>query len=400
MACDNVIDFLARETGRFGPEIYARNFNRSPWMYLIRKDTFPAGMGETISTLVYERQAPTDAAPTWSSIATTSYDSEPTGVEGGSCLPTATKIGAGSTTYTWSLSRRVLEGPDFCAEDLRTPFQVTSQLDRILNTLSEYSLIEWEIRYRHEYLRLVKRRVVVGITSLVETTNGSWAAFCPGGELTQGALDTYKLKLIRDGAGSSAMLQSKQGPVLTLVCSAETSDRIIKDNTEARQDLRWAQSAGGLNVELLKSVSVDRVYRGFFHNIDHYPIRYTCSGGTFTEVAAFSSSAATKGTKADMSSSWEAAPYEVSFIFDPMVFTSRIPKPVTSPHSRVKFDPVSYMGDFRLKNILDRVCNPDGNIVYHRAILAQASEAVYPERGVAFVHLRCDPSLSIVGSCT
>jgi len=161
-----------------------------------------------------------------------------------------------------------------------------------------------------------------------------------------------------------------------------------------RQDLRW-----GMPSDLLKMYGVQRDYRGFFHVIDEYPRRFTYSAGTYTEVPAFSNTAATKGTKSQINPAWEAAIFEESFIFDPTVFTSLIPAPITNPAPDFQFDPVTYLGDWRLKNIPNRDCNPDGNIVYHRGILAHAPDPVHPERGFGFIHLRCDPT-TVLADCS
>jgi hypothetical protein len=388
MACSAVTDIVVRESGRFSEEIYSRAFPRSPWIGLIQKDVFPEGMGEIISNLTYERSAPTDANPTWSDVSVSD------GTLGGACLPTATKIGIASTTRTWNLQRRVLEGPDFCVEELRTPFQIRKQLESIVDILTDYSILTMDMRYRHEYLRLCLRKVVCGPV-LQEGTGTTFPAQCPTGNLTQGVLKRYKQKLIRDGAAGSALGKRDGTAVLTLICSAETSDRLIFDNADIRQDLRWGKPS-----ELLAPYGVEREYGGFYHLIDEFPIRYTCSAGTFTEVAPFDVEAATKGNKAKVRAAWEAAPNEVTFLFDRTVFTSRIPKPITNPAPNFKFDPVNYMGNWSAKNIIDRDCNPDGTILFHRGILASGSEPVHPERGVAFVHQRCDPALNIVGSCS
>lgn len=388
MACSAVTDIVVRESGRFSEEIYTRAFPRSPWIGLVKKDVFPEGIGEIISNLTYERSAPTTAVPTWSDVSVSD------GALGGACLPTATKIGIGSTTRTWNLQRRALEGPDFCVEELRTPFQIRKQLESIIDILTDYSIIEWEIRYRHEYLRLVKRKVVVGPV-LQEGEGTGFPPQCATGGLTQGVLNRYKTKLGRDGAAGSALGTRGNAPIFTLVCSEETADRLVFENADIRQDIRYGKPG-----MLLEPYGVERDYRGFFHLIDLYPIRYTCAAGVYTEVAAFDTAAASKGNKAIVRAAYESAPYEVTFIFDRTVMTSRIPKPITNPAPGFRFDPVSYMGEFRAVNILDRDCNPDGNIIYHRAILASGSEPVHPERGVAFVHQRCDPALNIVGSCS
>jgi hypothetical protein len=390
MACDNVIDWLARETGLFSEQIYNRVFARSPWIGLIKKDAFPQGMGDTISVLTYERQAPIEAAPTWTAMDPTTYAENNAGIEGGLCLPNPTTIAVASTTRTFTPYRRVLQGPDFCVDNLRYPFQAAEQVNMILDTLSEYTMKEWEIRYRHEYFRLTGRKVVVTATGTTEGTSTDWPAECPGSILTQGVLNKYKVKLQRDGALMSAL----GAGTLTLITDAETADDLVFRNSDIRQDLRW-----GAPSELLKALGVERSYRGFYHVIDPYPMRYTCSQGVYTEVAAFTTTAATIGSKAIVNTAWEAAPIGSSFVFDPTVLTSLIPQPISSV-GRAKFNPHSYMGDFKLMNILDRTCNPDGTIVYHRATLAQASKPVHPERGVAFAHLRCDPSLNLVTSCS
>jgi hypothetical protein len=184
-------------------------------------------------------------------------------------------------------------------------------------------------------------------------------------------------------------------PILTLICSAETSEDIIFRNADIRDDLRW-----GAPSELLAPFGVDRSYRGFYHLIDTYPMRGSCTGGVFTEIATFDTITATRGSKAEVRQSWMDAPYEISFIFDTMVFEQLIPRPITNPHPKFQFDPVNYMGDWNAKNIIDRNCNPDGTVLFHRGILAAASKPIHPERGVAFLHLRCDPALNLVTSCS
>ena len=399
MSCESVQDLIVRETGRFGPDIYNRVFNRSPWVKLVQRGVFPDGMGHTISVLTYERSAPTQAEPTWMALTVNDGDL----AEGGLCLPPATQVTVASTTRNYNLARRVLHGPDFCVENIRFSFQLRDQLESVVQILAEYAMIEWEIRDRHEYLRLVKWKVTVDafLTTSTSTTAPYFAA-CPTSILTQGVLNRWRVRLLRDGAVMSALGMANGAPILTLITSAETSEDIIFRNADIRDDLRW-----GKPNELLAPFGVDRSYRGFYHLIDNYPIRGICAAGVFTEIAAFTStagaylgSAATKGTKTEVATAWTTAPHEVSFIFDPMVFEQLIPRPITNPHPKFPFSPVNYMGDFQVRNIIDRVCNPDGTILFHRGILAAASKPVHPERGVAFLHLRCDPSLNLVTSCS
>lgn len=392
-ACPGITDILVRESGRISRDIYDRNFATDPWNHLVKRGAWPEGEGEIISNLTYERKAPTDANPTWSAV--TVLD----GSEGGACLPEATAVSVGSTTRTYGLKRTALEGPDFCAEEARSVFALGKQLDSIINVLSGYTAQMWRIRHNQEYSRLVRRKVAVIAAGLLETNDGTEDysgvdASTSDAMLSQGVLDKYKLKLIRDGAGQSAMGQLDGGPVLTLMIGAEASDYVLKGDDDARDDMRW-----GKPNELLRQIGVERSYRGFFHVINPYPRRFTWSGGAYTEIAAFADTSATKGTKSDVNSAWEAATHEEALIFDPTVMTALIPEPIVSPHSKFKFDPINYMGLWSLKNILNRTCNPDGNIVYHRGILASGSEPVHPERGVGFIFKRCDAALNLITSC-
>jgi hypothetical protein len=374
-------------------EIYRRYFADSPIIKLTQRGVVPEGMGDSWSVLTYERSAPLEAEPSWHNVLLSEND----GAEGGECLAPATRVGIASTTRSFNMVRRFLEGPDFCAETMRGPFELMQQLNAITDILGEYSRLEWEIRYRHNYFRMVKRKVVVNGCPPTESNTGAltYPAVCPTSILTQGILNRYAAKLLRDGASQSALMTDNGRPILTLICSAETSDNLIFQNADIRQDLRWGQPS-----ELLKPFITDnRTYRGFIHIIDPYPRRFTCSGGVYTEIPAFNTVAATKGQKAEINTAYETAPYEESVIFDPQVYTSLIPRPIGTVAPKFNFDPVTYTGVWQVKNILDRVCNPDGTIIYHRGILAEAAMPVHPERGVAFVSLRCDPACNLITSC-
>lgn len=396
MACDPITDYLVRETGRYmNDEIFERVFPVSPWMRIIQRDVFPRGMGETINNLTYERNAPSVAEPTWTQIQVSD------GAEGGACLPATEQVSVGSTTRSFSIFRRALEGPRFCAEEIRTPFEVQRQLERITDVLAQRTRIEWEIRDRHEYFRNCQYKVVLdgdpasSDDTMTDSYDNVAGAACPTSTLTQGFLNRWYLELIRDGAAMTALSNADGAPILTLITSHETSHDLIRQNTAIRDDFRWADPG-----ELLKPLGVRREYQGFFHLVDPMPRRFTCTDGVFTQVAPYVESNADKGKKYDVNPSWKTAPYEESFIFDPSVFTQRVPEPITNPAPGFNFDPVRYTGTWDIKNIPDEKCNPDGNILYHRGILAAASEPVHPERGVAFIHKRCDPAANQRTSCT
>lgn len=390
MACGTITDIVVRETGRYlADEIFSRIFGVTLWPTITPRGEFPKGLGETISVLTYERSAPASPDTGWSDVVVSD------GAEGGACLQPAIPMEVGSTSRNFNLKRKILEGPDFCAEEMRSPFEVMQQLERITDALAGQIKLEWDDRDKHEYFRMVKYKVVIDGNPPTESSTqaSTYPAACPVSILTNGILNQYYLRLTRDGAAGMGMDNGKA--VLTLICSAETSDDIVFRNADIRQDLRWAEPD-----QLLKRLGVSRNYRNFFHLLDLYPRRFTCSNNTATEIAVFTTGvAASKGKKAELNTSWTGASVEESFIYEPTVWKQLVPRPITNPAPNYRFDPVNYMGQLTLKNIPDRKCNPDGNILFHRAILAAGTMPVHPERGAAFLHLRCGPAADLVTNC-
>lgn len=400
MSCTGITDIVTRETGRYMPgEIFRRNFGTSPWVPggLIERGVYPAGLSEVISNLVYGRSAPTEVnAAGWANISVID------GQEGGACLPPVQKINIGSTPRTFRLQRKALEGPDFCAEEFRSVFDLRKQLDQISAIMAERIRIEWEEYNRYQYFLNTQTKVVVD-SCTSPTTDSSLAsdypAACPTMTVGVGFLDKFRNKAIRAGAAASSILQNGT-PTLAIVASPEWIENFIISNSDTRQDIRWADSGKGDRSRLLMALGVNSTYRGYMLIADPFARRFTCEGGgPPVPVSPYEEVSMTKGTSDDVSADWEAAPYEELFIFDPQVMKQLVPAPITNPAPNFRFDPVSYVGDIKVMNIPNRQCNPDGNILYHRAILAASSEPMLTWKGYSFVQLRCDPACGNATAC-
>jgi hypothetical protein len=118
----------------------------------------------------------------------------------------------------------------------------------------------------------------------------------------------------------------------------------------------------------------------------------------FARRLPYTQVATTQGYKWDISPLYEAAAYEDTIVFHQDVFTNLVPKPITAAGSNVTFDAVSYMGDFKWKNIITPDTNPDGTIGYFRAILASGSKPIRPEWGHVIRHLRASTPLILDGA--
>lgn len=398
MPANPIIDYLQRESGRIvGEMIYRDKFPLTPWTRLMPRAEWPKGMGWDLTNVTFERTAPTKAEHGWSQVQ------QVDGTEGGLCLPAAEQVPIGSTTRTFYLYRNALRGPDFCAVDMLADWQLEQQLNGIANAFGDYVREEWELLDRQVYFENVTHKVVCTNTCpapMSSTGLTTWSAVLAAlslsdptlSILTQGHLSYVRQMLARDGALGMGM--ESGAPVLTLICTEETSDGIIRSNGETRNDIRW----GAPNL-LLAPLGVVGSYRGFYHLFDMFPRRASISGATVTIISPFSNTNATKGIRSEVNTTWRTATVEESHIFDPKVMTQLIPNAIVNPHPKFPFDPVSYVGDINTLNILHEEKNPLGTILFHRADMMASSMPVLPRRGASFLHLRCDPACLITTSC-
>jgi hypothetical protein len=361
-------------------------------------------MGTTVNVLIYERTLPASGGSiTFSDVA---YNGVGTQVIGatpsgsntgpGTCAVAGNDLGFAQTLRTYNLQQAAINSPDICLNDLRFPVRRQEQLRNIMAVLSENTQYAWENRYRDEYARLANYRVNANQTELLAASGQVQGSFStsnlPTSRLTQGILRYFYSRLIRDGAAQNAYGKENGAPVFLLITSPEASDDLIKLNADIRQDLRYAKPS-----ELIQPLGVERSYAGFYHLVDTMTPRYDFVGGAFVRRNPYATDAsASKGTRFIPNPAYFTAEYEDSIIFHPDVFTSLVAKPIGATGA-MAFDPQSYRGDFRWRNIPSRDCNPDGTIGFFRAIFSSGSKPVRPELGVVIRHKRCAADFGLVG---
>ena len=497
MAYD-IEQLLINEANRIGPDIYRKTLNTSPWLKLIKKDTWPDEMGQSINVLTYERSLPINSLA-WSSSSTsgsgslsnwsgvtldpvsssayqtavaaaataytsatagsptaatvlaakTAYDTAITAANAlynngtsaagsanpgpGTAVPTAQIVNFAQTLRSYNLTQTAIQSPAISVNDLRFSLKRKEQLSNIFDILSENTSYAWQDRFRDEYVRLSQNKIVANVTStgalvsftgenavfadVASLTGGSSSATlaqlgyvppvgsnAPASILTQGILDRVYMKLIRDGAGTNALDRENSRPVFGIICSSETSRNLIHDNPDIRQDYRWSSKVN----ELLTPLGIERSYAGFFHMVDDWGPRYnlvtpitgtTTGGGAFVRVYPYKMVATTQGYKWDINPAYESATYEDTIVFHQDVFQNLVPKPITSVGA-ASFDAVSYMGEFKWRNIPHRDDNPDGNIGFFRAVLSAGSKPIRPEWGYVIRHLRASTPLGLLNTST
>ena len=383
---------LQQEAGRIGEMISAKLIATDPWNRLVKQDTFPAGMGESIQTLIQERTTVPNASSTaWEDVGTNDGT-------GNTCNPTPQVVEFARTLKSYNLQQSAIRSPGFCVNDLRTAWKAEEQLAGEVKVLKENSQWFWSNRYRDEFSRLAGSKVVTDVNdTLAMSTSGSNQAFpaaAPAYALDQGILDQFYLDLSRDAAeGNYAIVDGE--PQYALICSPETSNYLKKQNADIRQDLRFSSQVD----ELIKPFGAAFSYSGFVHLVDRQAPRYNFVGGEFVRVPFFTTAPANTGNKAVVNPAYRSAPYEVSFIYNPHVYTSRVAQVITSPGSGLKFDPVNYRGEFMWINNKDNANNILGVNGYFYALFMQGSQPKRTEWGYAIMHLRCGPA-TLYQSCS
>lgn len=379
----DIDDILIRQANLLGPDIYRRTFETSPWLKLVKKEPWPDGVSDTIRVLTFERSLASNVT-TWTDVSVNDGD-------GNSCVPTASIIEPAQSVRSYNLQQKALESTPICVNDIRNAFKFTEQLRIMRDQLTENVSYVWKERFRNEYVRLAEHKVVAN-ASLAENS-ASFPLTPATSKLTNGILRRIYGNLISDGAGRDGSVGMVGGaPQFVLITSPETSDDLIREE-EVRMDFRYAQPN-----ELLKPFGVDRSYRNFYHIIDFFPPRWNYVGGAWVSVPAYTTAAANlKGTKSILNPAYLTAQYEDSIIFVRDVFSAMVPGNLTAPGGDVKFDPQAYMGEFKWKNIPDRIENPDGNWGYFRAVMQTGSKPIRPEFGYVIRHLRCPNDIGAQG---
>jgi hypothetical protein len=414
---------LTQEANRIGSDIHRRTVHTSPWMDLLKQTAFPAGMGYTLGTLVYDRALPrttsngTTLGLSWTDIG---------GSEADSLAPASTVdqilIGAKDTNLgpqsgksfisfarqlkQYSLKRAVVESPRINVEDLRFAAYRQEQLRAVMDALTESTRYSWEERYRDEYDRVCANLVpcLSSGTPIVSTidvsastkfegvqtvsvdlnndfvSSGVDVDYTPTANISNKILDSIYFRLVRSGAGSNAYGRENARPVFALVCSSEASYKLISESG-IRDDYRYNNAKVG---ELIAPLGIERSHRGFYHLVDDLAPRFTVSSGALTRVFPYS---ATASGVISENAAYNTAPLEAAYVLHQDVMESQIPEPITGANG-LTFDPVTYRGKFDWKNIPNEVINPDGTIGFFRGVLASATKPIKTEFGYVLLFKR------------
>jgi hypothetical protein len=289
-----------------------------------------------------------------------------------------------------------------------TGWQYAEWMSKVSESLTNIPQEVWARRFTADYVRMLA--LATGGGHLVTLNQASGAplqgttyntTFVANGQLRQGILDKYYASLMRDGASKPSGIDEATGsPVFTLITSAETSMQIIRSDPDLRNDTRYAYMGKGEMTPLVPGVPFKmKNYGGFVHQIDPTPRRFNFAGGAYIEVEPWlesqTSGSGSEGWLWELNPAWEAAPFEESLIWHEGVYRDLAVNTATNIPPGWTFTPRSWMGTFSPRNIIDRTCNPDGTMLFFRALFASAAEPKNPNLGWAILHARCAPDQQV-----
>lgn len=251
---------LVEEANRLDQDLYERSIHMNPWVDLLDTGAFPEGIGDAVSTMIWERTFPTGT------IAWQNLSSQTTG--NASILPPVLSVATAKTLREYRLQHTALESENFNINDLRTAAIRDEQLSAIRDNLSMNTNYLWQTRNRQEYDRLVGNQIALVAAGNVE--GASAATTLTDTVLTNASLTRYRQRSIRAGAGRRPLDRINGAPILGLICDSEVSDA-LKAETAITDALKFTGRAN----ELLTPLGVEGAYKNFFHIIDDLAPRFT-----------------------------------------------------------------------------------------------------------------------------
>ena len=349
----------------FQQEIAQKFLPYDAWLALTEREVWPAGTGDTLSFFKTEVTFASDET-TWHSVVQSDDTFPNETVLVGDQVPTS------NTVQNVTMEQKALNSDDIELVKTGLAFQFRQQLENTLTNFERAIGRVWSLYTQNRYEMLVDNKLVAstGIPTVagsgqtfVQALNANGGPF-PTGQLGSGLTDYIYDQMTYQNADMDGAYGELDGaPVFLLMSDQHTLRNLIKQDTSARQDYRFADPG-----ELLKPMGMGRPYNGFYHYQIRNQNRYNLVNNQLVQVPQYVAVPTTKGNKMVFNKAWLYARYGVSYVYHRKVMHIMVPDLPTDLGSQVAFPPQNYMGevDFKLYGITP-THNPDGDVGRYRA---------------------------------
>lgn len=422
--CTDPFDAFRLATEHLDKELYRRASVSSVWLDVIPRSEYMSGVGLTNSTFTIERSEPTSDEESWPAVSSmgagdTVGDPGLATITGSSaCATSWNDVKYGYTEQLYSPEQIGLRGPIICKDELIYNFEAGRFLEAYLQALAMRSEKTLSNRYWNIFMHLTPKNSAN--SSYTGVSGGTFDADhtpptspdlssvpVPTSQLTQEMLDITAAELNRDGASnpnsSGWITLGADGPIYPLLIGQEASQAIQLNNSDFRNDYRYAEPSA-----LLKRMGATRVIKNFRHVITLTPPRYEPGANqVLARVNTWQMVAKSKGFGAELSTGYKQAQYESACVLSPWVFHSEIIRPVNSA-AGLTWDPTSYFGEWQFKTggrdideqTSNAVCyDPLHKLGRHFAEYKHAARPIFPQFGRTIYYKRCPTSSFSLVTC-
>lgn len=385
-ACPSAFDALRVPTENLPNTIYRKASQTNFWLGYITSEEFPQNTGVNQTVFVIGNTEPYSNTEAWTDVTLSNN------VISTMCDSTYQDVDVGFNETTFAPRRFGLAGPVICHDTLSFVNNPTGFLRQYQMELVKRARRTWEFELRNR-ATVLYRKAIAG-TQFEVVDNTTFPNFAANGELTLDMLDEAAQYLIEAGATDADqewVELGPDGPIFPLVIGLQASQNLTTNQTDRRDDLRYADMGKGPAAQLMKRLGATRVIRNWRIVPVVLPPRYNFSGG-YSQVNTYESVSASEGTVSRISSDYHNALYEVAFIPHPMAFTRAVVRPQSAG---LNWTPINYMGEWVWKTTADgpiseTYCyDPLGKRGRHFAEFMYAAKPIYPEFGVAIMYQRC-----------
>ena len=359
-------------------------------MKLVPRTEFIRNKGVTQTSFQMGRSLPTTDQRAWTAVTANDVDTE-------ICTNSFTDVSLGYNASTFSPERFQLKGPTLCQDTLIYSHNPEEFWGRYLNALAKNSSQELENQLLFKYMTASNKSVATAAYPIYAQT--SFAMAQATSELTQAMLDETAIQLNQEGANvpdtDGFLTLGDSGPIYSLMIGQKASRRLFKNNAELRNDVRFAQMGSGGGATNLQPMGAASTLGSYRHRVTLFPPRYTYAGGTYTRVNTWENVVSTKGTVAQVTAAWKAAPFEAAVVLSTSVIKEHIVRPVDKVQS-MDWLPKNYMGEWQWitggRNIQASgdCLDPLQKYGAHFAEYQHAIETIYPEYGRVIIFARCE----------
>lgn len=387
MSCPTPFEALRIATEYLPDTIYRKASQTNFWTGYVQSEEFPRNSGVTPSVFVIGNSEPYSNSEAWTDVSLS------TNIITTMCTQPYVDVDVGYDETTYSPRRINLAGPIICRETLGFAHNPGQFLQQYQMELVKRAKRTWEFDLRNRALALYATGVC-GTGFNIAPAGSGFANVVSNSQLTQDMLDETAQYLIDAGATDADqewVELGPEGPIFPLVIGLLAAQRLTTNNSDRRDDSRFADMGMGPNAELMKRLGASRVIRNFRIVPTVLPPRFNFSNGGYVQVNTYESVNSTEGTVARISDDYKNALYEAAFIPHPMAFTKAVVRPDSAG---MDWSPLNYMGEWVWLTggnlISQSFCfDPMKNYGRHFANFMYAAKPIYPEFGVALIYQVC-----------